>query len=75
MSFTLQNGPIKENGKNGCQIDHMIEACVAILTGLNKQHYSPFNDRALSGLRFALAQLEARRFDREMRNVEDHNKE
>ena len=33
----IQNGPIKENGVNGCQVDTIIEATKAIIEGLNKK--------------------------------------
>lgn len=26
LSFTIQNGPVKENGKNGCQVSALIDA-------------------------------------------------
>src|SRR5262245_49633267 len=37
LSFNIQNGPIKEKGVNGCQVDTLIEAAKVILEGLNKQ--------------------------------------
>ena len=31
LSFTIQNGPVKESGVNGCQVDTVIEAAKTIL--------------------------------------------
>jgi hypothetical protein len=45
ISFTIQNGPIKENGVNGCQVDTIIEAAKLIIEGLNKQF--PCRENAL----------------------------
>jgi len=38
IGFRIQNGPIKENGVNGCQIDTLVHAAVAILKGLNEKN-------------------------------------
>ena len=70
ISFKIQNGPIKENGKNGCQVTALIEAAKIIIGKLNHQYYSPFNDRTLYHLDSALDAQAARTKDRENRNVE-----
>jgi hypothetical protein len=70
LSFTLQNGPIKEVGVNGCQIDTVIEAAKLMLEGLNKQFPCRENSLAITKLEEALHWLEHRKKDREKRNVE-----
>jgi hypothetical protein len=70
LSFTLQNGPVKENGVNGCQVDTVIAAAKAILEGLNKNSPCRENSSAITKLDEALMWLEKRTKDREQRNVE-----
>lgn len=70
LSFTLQNGPIKEKGLNGCQVDTIIEAAKTMLEGLNKQFPCRENSAAITKLDEALHWLEHRRKDRESRGVE-----
>jgi hypothetical protein len=70
LSFTLQNGPIKEVGVNGCQIDTVISMAYALLNSLNMQHQCKENELALSHLQSALQALKDRKSDREARGVE-----
>lgn len=70
IAFTLQNGPVKENGKNGCQVSTIIEAARAILEGLNKEFSCRENAVAITKLDEALMWLEKRTKDREKRGVE-----
>ena len=35
IEFQIQNGPIKEVGVNGCQVDTIVEAVLRIVSGLN----------------------------------------
>lgn len=70
LSFTLQNGPIKENGINGCQVDTIIEAAKLILFGLNKKLPCRETSLAITKLDEALHWLEHRYRDRETRGVE-----
>lgn len=70
LSFTLQNGPIREKGVNGCQIDTIIEAAKVILEGLNKEFPCRENSMVITKLDEALHWLEHRRKDREKRQVE-----
>lgn len=70
ISFTIQNGPIKESGVNGCQVDTIIEAARAILEGLNKQFPCQENEEALAHLDQAIDWLEERKKNRERRAVE-----
>lgn len=74
ISFTIQNGPIKENGVNGCQVDTIIEAAKIMLEGLNKNFPCRENAVAITKLDEALMWLEKRRKDREQRGVEGLNK-
>jgi hypothetical protein len=37
ISFRIQDGPVKENGVNGCQVDTIIETAKLILEGLNEK--------------------------------------
>jgi len=73
LSFTLQNGPIKEVGVNGCQVDTVIEAAKLILEGLNKNFPCRENSVAITKLDEALMWLEKRTKDRTDRSVEGTN--
>lgn len=70
LSFTLQNGPVKENGCNGCQVDTVIEAAKVIIEGLNRKYPCRENALAVTKLDEALMWLDKRRKDRVARNVE-----
>lgn len=70
ITFKIQNGPIKEHGVNGCQVDTMIEAAKLIIEGLNKKFYCDENAEAITNLELALASLARRRANREKRGVE-----
>lgn len=70
LSFTIQNGPIKEKGVNGCQVDTIIEAAKIMIEGLNKQFPCRENALAITKLDEALHWLEHRKRDREARGVE-----
>ena len=73
ISFKIQNGPIKENGVNGCQVDTLVETAKLIVEGLNKNFPSEFNERAIKGLDDCLQAFANRKADREKRNVEGMN--
>lgn len=70
LSFTLQNGPVKETGCNGCQVDTLIEAAKVILEGLNKKYPCRENSLAITKLEESLHWLTARRLNRDKRGVE-----
>jgi len=74
ISFKIQNGPIKEVGVNGCQVDTVIEAARLILEGFNKNYPCRENAVAITKLDEALMWLEKRTKDRVKRGVEGVNK-
>ena len=74
ISFTIQNGPIKEVGVNGCQVDSIVEAILRIVSGLNAKYPSADNAHTLFHLQQALGALKARKKDREDRGVEGESK-
>lgn len=74
LSFTIQNGPVKEHGINGCQVDTVIEVAKLIIEGLNKNFPCRENAMAITKLDEALLWLMKRKLDREKRGVEGINK-
>ena len=70
IEFQIQDGPIKENGVNGCQVDTLIHAAMAIILGLNEKFPCDENHRAIDYLGDALRELNSRTRDREARKVE-----
>jgi len=73
LSFTLQNGPVKEHGVNGCQVDTVILAALEILKGLDSKFPCIENKEAIHHLREAVLSLNDRTLDRENRGVEGVN--
>lgn len=74
IKFTLQQGAIKENGVNGCQIDNVIYAIAEILRFFNKRFPCRENSCAITHLDEAMMWLEKRKKDREERGVEGQDK-
>jgi len=74
LAFTIQNGPVKENGVNGCQVDTIIEAAKVIIEGLNKNFPCRENSMVITKLDEALMWLGKRKADRISREVEGFNK-
>ena len=74
ISFRIQDGPVKENGLNGCQLDTMIEAAKIMLEGLNVKFPCRENSMAITKLDECLMWLDKRTKDREARNVEGESK-
>ena len=74
ITFKIQNGPIKENGVNGCQVDTLIEAARIMIEKLNEQYPCMENGQAGVHLESALRWLSIRKADRERRGVEGFNK-
>ena len=73
IAFTLQNGPVKEVGVNGCQVVTVIETAKLILEGLNKNFPCRENSIAITKLDEAVMWLKKRKADRENRGVEGLN--
>jgi len=74
IRFKIQDGPIKENGVNGCQVDTIIQAAFTIIEGLNDKFPCEENRRCLNNLGLALIELKDRKKNRESRGVEGSNK-
>lgn len=74
ISFTIQNGPIKEVGINGCQIDCMIEAAKKIIEGFNKDFPCRENSMVITKLDESLMWLRERTRNRELAGIEGLNK-
>lgn len=74
ISFRVQNGPIKEVGVNGCQVDTIIEAAKMIVEGLNKNFPCRENAMVITKLDEALMWSDARKKNRIAREVEGYNK-
>lgn len=70
LSFTIQNGPIKEAGKNGCQVTDVIAVAKHIIEQLNKQFPCRENSMTITHLDEALMWQEKRTKDRLARQVE-----
>lgn len=70
ISFRIQNGPIKENGVNGCQVDTLIHAARHIIEQLNEKFPCDENYDAINCLTMAILHLEKRTKKRETRGVE-----
>jgi hypothetical protein len=74
ISFTIQNGPIKEVGKNGCQVTDMIAVAKHIIEELNKKFPCRENAMTITKLDEALMWQVRRTLDREAREVEGTSK-
>lgn len=70
ISFTIQNGPIGEVGKNGCQLTALIAAGLHMITELNKKFPCDENAATIEKLEGALYWQAQRTKDREARKVE-----
>ena len=74
LMFRIQDGPIKEAGANGCQVDTVIEAAVRMVSGLNNRFPCVENGEAIAHLSCALDCLRERKKNREQRGVEGTSK-
>ena len=74
ISFRVQDGPIQENGVNGCQVDTLIETAKLIIEGLNKKFPCRENAMIITKLDEALLWSIKRKLDREKRGVEGVSK-
>lgn len=75
ISFKIQDGPIKEVGLNGVQVDTLIQTAKIIVEGLDKKFPCNENKQAILHLYCALRWLEKRKKDREKRGVEGTSNE
>tara|TARA_R110000796_G_scaffold252618_2_gene388742 strand:+ start:7011 stop:7436 length:426 start_codon:yes stop_codon:yes gene_type:complete len=66
VSFKIQNGPIKEVGVNGCQVETLIECAMTMIMGLNENFPCNENHMAISKLKEASLWLQERKKDREL---------
>lgn len=74
ITFKIQNGPIKENGHNGCQVDEIISTALLMIKGLQKKFPCQENVKCMTALYEAYSYLQLRKLDREIRKVEGENK-
>lgn len=74
VTFTIQDGPIKEVGINGVQIDAVIEWAKAKIEGFNRAFPCRENSLIITKLDEALLWSLKRKMDREARGVEGRNK-
>lgn len=70
ISFTLQDGPIKEFGKNGCQVTDIIAITKIIIEKLNEKFPCRENAMTITKLDEALMWQDKRTNDRIKRQVE-----
>lgn len=74
VKFTIQSGPIKEFGVNGCQIDDVIRWTKEKIEGFNKAFPCRENAVAITKLDEALLWMYERKRIREAAGVEGTNK-
>lgn len=74
VSFRIQDGPIKENGVNGCQVDTLMHTALRMISVLNEKFPCRQNSLAITKLEEAIHWLDDRKKDREKRGVEGYNK-
>ena len=74
ISFRIQNGPIKEHGVNGCQVDTLIETAKIIIEKLNEKFPCRENRDAIAYLGSTLGALERRTRSRQKAGVEGTSK-
>ena len=74
IEFTIQDGPVKEVGVNGCQVDTLIETALIIIEKLNKNYPCIENEDTIMYLKQAISRLNDRKTDREKRGVEGFSK-
>lgn len=73
LGFKIQNGPIKEVGKNGCQVEDVVAVAKHIIEQLNAQFPCRENAMMITKLDEAILWSKKRTADREARNVEGKN--
>jgi len=75
VKIKFQLGSLKEHGKNGTTIEHVVDVLVDRLRGFQKGPFAcAANAKAIGHLEMAKADLMARTADRKARGVEGRNK-
>lgn len=74
ISFRIQNGPIKEVGKNGCQVEDIIAVSKHIIEQLNAKFPCRENSMIITKLDEAIMWSKKRTADRQARQVEGLSK-
>lgn len=74
ITFTIQDGPIKEVGENGCQAEDMLKYLIRLYMSLQLAFPCRENEFTIRKLEEALHWQQARTADREHRRVEGLNK-
>ena len=75
ISFQLQDGPIKEHGVNGCQIQTLMETAFLLVAEHNERFPCKENKGTMQSLKNAITWQELRTRNRTNRGVEGTNKE
>lgn len=73
ISITLQDGPVKQSGINGMQVDQLVEFTGYLVQSLNDAYPCDENQDALNALKDCLDAFKARTKNRKKRNVEGTN--
>lgn len=73
ITFKLQDGPINQVGKNGCQVDDIIDVARAFIDEANTRFHCNQNVLTIQKLKEALMWQADRKKDREKRGVEGYN--
>ena len=73
ISFTLQRGPVGENGITGCQIDEMLKVAKLILMNLDDEFPCQENKEAIKHIHSAEQLLRDRHTRREAEGKEGFN--
>ena len=73
IQFKLQDGPVKEVGLNGCQVDDILSVLTTLIQKFDNEFPCTENKIVLDSLNLAAYALELRKTNREKRNVEGRN--
>jgi hypothetical protein len=73
LTFKFQNGPRKEAGISGCQVDSLIRMAFLLLKKLDEQFPCKENKECIGYLSGAIGSLNQRTMDRSRRGVEGTN--
>lgn len=73
ISFDLQDGPVKENGRNGTDATDLIRYAIGLYREFNSAFPCRENSITITKLEEALLWQESRTRDRESRGVEGKN--